>query len=139
MKNLFLDTNVIIDFIADRKPFSEVAAILFDLAEKKQISLFMSALSYSNIYYIIKKNCSHKEMLMILQDLETIVETMDVTKQIIFNALKSDFNDFEDAIQYQTAISNKSMDAIVTRNTKDFSKSKLAICTPAEIVLALNL
>ena len=130
MKNLFLDTNVIIDFIADRKPFSEVAAILFDLAEKKQISLFMSALSYSNIYYIIKKNCSHKEMLMILQDLETIVETMD--------ALKSDFNDFEDAIQYQTAISNNDMDAIVTRNTKDFSKSKLAIFTPGEIVLALS-
>jgi len=82
MKNLFLDTNVIIDLIADRKPFSDTASLIFDLAENKHINLFISALSYSNIYYIIRKNCSHKEMLMILQDLET----MDVTQKIIFNA-----------------------------------------------------
>ena len=82
MKNLFLDTNVIIDLIADRKPFSDTASLIFDLAENKYINLFISALSYSNIYYIIRKNCSHKEMLMILQDLET----MDVTQKIIFNA-----------------------------------------------------
>ena len=134
MKNLFLDTNVIIDFIADRNPFSDTASILFDLAERKHIRLFISALSYSNIYYIIRKNCSHKEMLNILQDLETIVETMDVTKKIIFNALKSDFSDFEDAIQYYTASSNNRIEAIITRDTKDYRKSEIAIFSPDEVL-----
>jgi predicted nucleic acid-binding protein len=50
MKHLFLDTNVIIDVLADRKPFSESAAILFDYAEKGKINIYISALSYSNIY-----------------------------------------------------------------------------------------
>jgi len=138
MKNLFLDTNVIIDFIADRQPFSETASVLFDLAEKKQLHLFISALSYSNIYYIIKKNCSHKQLLVILQDLETLVETIDVTKQVIFDALKSDFKDFEDAIQYHTALSNNKIEAIVTRNTKDFKESKLAILTPEEVLAIID-
>ena len=73
-------------------------------------------------------------MLNILQDLETIVETMDVTQKIIFNALKSDFSDFEDAIQYHTALSNNKIEAIITRNTKDFRKSEVAVFTPEEVL-----
>lgn len=132
MKNIFLDTNVIIDILADRKPFSIAGAKLFDHAENGKINLFISALSYSNIYYIIRKTCSHKEMLMTLKDLEALIETIDVTKQIISKSLHSDFKDFEDSIQYYTALSNKKITAIVTRNGKDFKKSDLAILTPEE-------
>lgn len=132
MKNLFLDTNIIIDTLADRKPFSISGAKLFDYAENGKINLFISALSFSNIYYIVRKTCPHKEMLTILRDLEAITETLNVTKQIISKSLHSDFKDFEDAIQYQTALSNKKITAIVTRNGKDFKKSELAILTPEE-------
>ena len=132
MKNLFLDTNIIIDVLADRKPFSKTGAKLFDYAEKGKINLFISALSYSNIYYILRKNCSHKEMLMTLRDLEAMTETIDVTKQIISKSLNADFNDFEDSIQYHTSLSNKKITAIVTRNSKDFRKSDLVILTPEE-------
>ena len=132
MKNLFLDTNIIVDTLADRQPFSKAGAKLFDYAENGKIKLFISALSYANIYYIIRKTCSHKEMLMTLKDLETLIETIDVTKQIISKSLHSDFKDFEDSIQYYTALSNKKINAIVTRNGKDFKKSDLAILTPEE-------
>ena len=138
MKSVFLDTNVIIDVLADREPFSNAGAKLFDLAENGKINLFISALSYSNIYYIIRKTCSHKEMLMTLKDLEALIETIDVTKQIISKSLHSDFKDFEDAAQYYTALSNKKITAIVTRNGVDFKKSDLAILTPEEALCIIE-
>jgi predicted nucleic acid-binding protein len=134
MKNLFLDTNIIIDMLANRQPFSVAAARLFDLAEKGKVKLFISALSYSNIYYIIKKTCTHKEMIALLQDLENLTNTLDVTKLVISTSLMSDFKDFEDAIQYHTAISNKEITAIVTRDTKDYKNSVLSILTPDEVL-----
>ncbi len=134
MTAIFLDTNVIIDFIADRKPFSKAAAKLFDFSEKGKVKIFISSLSYSNIYYVVKKVTSHKEMITILRELESMTETIDVTKSIIKSSLYSDFRDFEDAIQYYTAISNKKTTAIVTRDTKDFKNSDLAVLTPEETV-----
>lgn len=134
MTYFFLDTNVIIDFIADRKPFSKAAARLFDFSEKGKVKIFISSLSYSNIYYVVKKATSHKEMISILRELESMTETIDVTKSIIKSSLSSDFKDFEDAIQYFTAISNKKTTAIVTRDTKDYKNSHLAVLSPEEAV-----
>lgn len=134
MTYFFLDTNVIIDFIADRKPFSKAAARLFDFSEKGKVKIFISSLSYSNIYYVVKKATSHKEMISILRELESMTETIDVTKSIIKSSLSSDFKDFADAIQYFTAISNKKTTAIVTRDTKDYKNSQLAVLSPEEAV-----
>lgn len=138
MKNLFIDTNVIIDVLANRKPFSDSAAKLFDLAEKGKINLMISALSYSNIYYIIKKTCTHKEMISLLKDLESLTETLDVTKEIISKSLTSDFKDFEDSIQYNTALANKKINVIVTRNVKDYKGSKVMVLTPDEVLSAIE-
>ncbi|MBC8034050.1 MAG: PIN domain-containing protein [Chitinophagaceae bacterium] len=134
MKNLFLDTDVVIDALADRFPFSANAALLFEYAEQGKARLYLSALSYSNIYYIIRKSNSHKQLLNMLEDLQSITETLDVTKAVITAAIKSDFGDFEDAIQYFTAFSQRKMNAIVTRNVKDFKRSELAVLTPEEAV-----
>jgi len=120
--------------LANRQPYSEAASKIFDHAEKGKVNLFTSALSYSNIYYIIKKTCSHKEMITILRDLEALTETLDVTKQIISKALNSDFKDLEDSIQYHTAICNKKIAGIVTRNVKDYKNSELAVLTPDEVL-----
>lgn len=132
MKNLFLDTNVIIDVLADRKPFSKTASKIFEHAERGNIRLLVSALSYSNIYYIIKKTCSHKQMLSLLRDLEALTETLDVTKAVISKSLSSNFKDFEDAIQFNTAAASKKVTAIITRNPKDFRNNAIAILTPEE-------
>lgn len=138
MKNLFLDTNVIIDVLADRKPFSVPSSKLFDYAEKAKVSLYISALSYSNIYYIIRKTCSHKEMLSLLRDLEAITLTLDVTKHIITNSLNTNFKDFEDAIQYNTALSNKKIEAIITRDPKDFKNNDISVFTPDEALSVIE-
>lgn len=137
MKHLFLDTNILIDVLANREPFAESAAKLFNLAEKGKVTLMISALSYSNIYYIIKKNCTHKELISLLRDLEALTETLDVTKEIIFKSLSSEFKDFEDSIQYYTALSNKEVSVIVTRNVKDYKGSKLSVLTPDEVLSAI--
>lgn len=137
MTHLFLDTNILIDVLANRQPFAESAAKLFDLAEKGKVTLLISALSYSNIYYIIKKHCTHKELISLLRDLDSLTETLDVTKEIISKSLSSEFKDFEDSIQYYTALSNKKVSVIVTRNVKDYKGSKLSVLTPDEVLSAI--
>jgi predicted nucleic acid-binding protein len=132
LKYQFLDTNVVIDVLANREPFSVSSAKLLDHAEKGKISLYLSALSYSNICYIVRKLCSHKEMLSILRDLESMTITLDVTKQIISNALNSGLKDFEDSIQFYTALSNKKIESIVTRNPRDFKNNDISVFTPEE-------
>lgn len=134
MKNLFVDTNVIIDVLADRKPYSDASSKLFDAAEKGRINIFISALSYSHVYYVVKKLTTHKQLLSVLKNLDEMTETLDVTKQIISESLIAEFKDFEDAIQYRTALSNKKISAIVTRDYKDYKKSELPILSPEEVI-----
>lgn len=134
MKGIFLDTNVLIDFFANRKPFSMEAAKLFNFSFKKEINIYISAVSYNNIYYIIRQSYSHAETMKMLAELNEWTDIIDVTKDIIKKAIKSDFKDFEDAIQYNCAKSLSKIDFIVTRDTKDFKSSSLPILTPKEAV-----
>ena len=138
MKSIFLDTNVLIDFFADRKPFSIEAARLFNYSIKKKINLYISAVSYNNIYYILRQSCSHIETIKMLTELNEWTVIIDVSKEIINKSLKSDFRDFEDAIQYNCAKSLKKIDFIVTRDTKDFKTSSLPILTPKEAVTLIE-
>ncbi|CAN5304149.1 PIN domain-containing protein [soil metagenome] len=130
MNNIFLDTNVIIDFLADRKPFSEFAAAIFTLADNEAIKIYASAITFNNVYYIIRQISSHKKALALLSDLESMVDIIEVNKVIIKQALHSDFRDFEDAIQYMCALTNDKIEFIVTRNHKDFKKRQLPVFSP---------
>lgn len=132
MKQIFLDTNVLIDFLADRKPFSVAAAQIFNLSVSGKIKIYISAVSYNNIYYILRQTFSNSQTIQLLNELCEMTEIADVTKAIIKKALKSDFKDFEDAIQYNCALSLSKIDFIVTRDTKDFKKSILPVMNPEE-------
>jgi predicted nucleic acid-binding protein len=138
MKSIFLDTNVLIDFFADRKPFSIEAARLFNYSFKKKISIYISAVSYNNIYYILRQSCSHTQTIKMLTELSEWTDIIDVSKDIINKSLKSDFKDFEDAIQYNCAKSLNKIDFLVTRDTKDFKTSSLPILTPKEAVTLIE-
>lgn len=138
MKHLFLDTNVLIDFLADRKPFSDAAAILFEAALNHRVQIYVSAVSYNNIYYILNQKLSHSQTLKHLAVLNEMTVTVAVTAETIDSALLSEFKDFEDAIQYHCALSIRKLDAIVTRNTKDYKKSSLAVLTPQEAIIVLQ-
>jgi predicted nucleic acid-binding protein len=132
MKHLFVDTNVLIDFLANRKPFAEAAGILFTLSLDHKAKIYCSTISFNNIYYILRKSHAHKPTITLLKELSGITEIVTVGKNIIDQSLNSDFRDFEDAIQYYCALSLSNLDGIVTRNTKDFSKSQLPVLSPTE-------
>ena len=129
MQHLFLDTNIIIDALSDRQPFSESAKNLFFTSYEKRIHLYVSSLSFTDVFYILRKLKDEKKLVKELQKFSTLVTILNVDEAIIHQALHADLSDFEDAIQYYTAISNKKIEAIVTRNQKDFKKSKIAVMT----------
>lgn len=134
MRILFVDTNVLIDFLADRRPFSISAGKLFSLSISKKVKLYISAVSYNNIYYILRQSISHKDTILLLKELSTITEIVDVSKKIIDASLSSDFNDFEDAIQYHCAMSIPKIDCIITRDIKDFKKSTIQVMSTEELI-----
>ncbi len=138
MKHIFLDTNVLIDFLADRKPFSLEAAKLFNYSFKKKVTIYVAAVSYNNIYYILRQSCTHSETIKILTELQDWTEAIDVTKDVIRKALKSEFKDFEDAIQYNCAKTLNKIDCIVTRDTKDFKTSSIPTMTPKEALTLIE-
>ena len=138
MKNIFIDTKVVIDFLADRRPFSIDAARLFDLAIDGKTRIYISAASYNNIYYILRQSLTSNATIKLLEELAEITEITDVTNDVIRKSLKTDFKDYEDAIQYYCALSIPKIDFIVTRNTKDFKKSVISVLTPAEAIASLS-
>ncbi len=138
MKNIFLDTNVVIDFLINRQPFALHAAKLFNYALLKKVRIYISAVSYNNIHYILRKSLSNKEAIKSLNELSEMAEIADVTKIVIKKSLQSDFKDFEDAIQYYCALSLNKIDFIVTRDINDFKKSAISIITPEEAINLLE-
>lgn len=137
MKQIFMDTNVVIDFLANRQPFAIDAAKIIDLALNGKVDVFISAVSYNNIYYILRQSHSSNATIKLLEELADMTMITDVTDNIIRQSLKSDFKDYEDAIQYYSALSIPDIDFIITRNTKDFKKSKISVLTPTEALSAL--
>ena len=138
MKNLFLDTNILIDFLADRKPFSESAAVLFQLSADQKIQLYVAAVSISNVYYIVRQVHSHAKTIELLRLLQQYVTVVPVDGAILTKATNSNFKDFEDAIQSFAAESEPEIEAIVTRNLKDFKLSNLPVFAPDVIINLLN-
>ena len=127
---LFIDSNVVIDFFTDREPHANPASELFELNEKGNVILHLSAVSINNIYYIIRKFLGHKKALEVVETLTEMTEVIGTTKKEILQALKNNFSDYEDSVQYSSALTIKGLDAIITRNIKDYKNSNIAVMTP---------
>jgi len=134
MNNLFIDTDVIIDFLIDRKPFSREAAIIFTLIDQKKLKGYASALTFSNLYYVLRKFESHNKVILKLDSLSNLIVVLKVDNQIIRSAINSGFPDFEDSIQYFCAADYKKIKAIITRNTRDYKNSELPVMTPGDFL-----
>ena len=138
MENVFIDTDVIVDFLTDRKPFSLESAIILSLIDQKKIKGCVSSLSFSNLYYVLRKFGTHKKVINSLQELSELVDILKVDSEIIKSALTSDFKDFEDSIQYFAAQEQKKVDCIVTRNIKDYKDSSLPVMTPETFLVTFE-
>lgn len=134
MKAVFVDTNVLIDLLADRPPFSKYAVEIFDLAEKQKVKLFTSSHSLATTHYVLKKYISEKELRAILHDLLDYITIVPIDYHIIRKSLLSNHTDFEDAIQIMAATSIVNVDYIVTRNIKDFKKAAITVLPPDELI-----
>ena len=133
MHRIFIDSDIILDVLAQREPFYVSAAKLFTLIDKKEIIGYSSPIVFSNIHYILSKLTSKASALSNLRKLKSIITVLPIDDKIIELALNSDFHDFEDAIQYHTAKSND-IKFLITRNKKDYKKSKISVCTADEYV-----
>lgn len=136
MIRIFLDTNVILDLLAERIPFYDSIAKLATLADEKKLIIIASPLSFTTIEYILGKYESSESVLNKLRKFKIICEVCEINQETIMKALHSNFKDFEDAVQYYTAVqSNCSI--IITRNGKDFKNSTLPIMTAEEYLSSI--
>ena len=134
MKHLFLDTNIVLDLLGNREPHHLPAAQLFDYAERGAVTLYLSALSYNNLYYILKKSLPPRDLVRVLSQIRSLTQTLSLTDSMIESALASKFSDFEDALQYFAALSEPKIQGLVTRDRKGFKNSKIALFGPEEAV-----
>jgi predicted nucleic acid-binding protein len=138
MIDLFIDTDVIIDFLIDRKPHSREAAIIFTLIEQKKIKGYVSSLTFSNLYYVLRKVESHNKVITKLDSISRLLTILKVDQQTIKDAIASGFQDFEDSIQYNCALDYKKIDVLITRNTKDYKNSEIPVMIPADYLKTVS-
>lgn len=134
--NVLFDVNVILDALLDRAPFGDDAVTLIDLVERSVLNGYLSADSITTIYYLMEKSVStlfaRKKSALLLE----LFEIAPVTRAVLEEALTLDFNDYEDAVVYQSAI-GVNADGIVTRNGADFRKSTIAVYSPKELLAVI--
>lgn len=139
MENVLIDTDVILDFFFDRKPYSEDSAQILGLCENGHIKGFITPVLISNVYYLLRKTAKHQKVISNLKMLMNILDVTLMNKKIVLDALNSEFKDFEDALQNFSAQNDKEIKVIITRNIKDYKKSDLAVMTPEDYLKGLHL
>lgn len=126
MKKIFLDTNIVLDFLGEREDFYEPSAKVLTLADQKIITVFTSPTSISNAYYILAKYENPRSALEKIRKFKVLCNISVMNDEVVERAINSDFKDFEDGMQYYSAIA-ESCDIIITRNEKDFKSSMIPV------------
>ena len=137
MKILF-DTNVLLDVLLDRPPFSKGASILLSQLESGLLMGYVGATSIPTIHYLARKAVGVRAAKDQVELLLTLLEVAPVNRLVLESALKSSMSDFEDAILAASA-HHAGIDAIITRDTRDFKNAPLPIHTPDQFLKILDL
>lgn len=133
MIQVFLDTNVIIDYLGNRTGFYDDAAVIMSLAINQKIELHAAAMSFATASYILSKNNNNDRIKTLIADFCKICRVVSTDEECVNYATLSDFEDFEDAMQYKCAQKAKA-DYIVTRNIKDFKAANIKVRTPEDFL-----
>lgn len=132
-KHYLVDTNVVIDMLLDRED-ADAACAVFDGAERGDYYLHICALSFTTMFYSLRKILSREDRIDALTQLKEAMEIVEVDGNVIDLALKSGWKDFEDAVQNFSAVADPQISAIITRNTKDFKDSSLEVVDSVEFL-----
>lgn len=131
--NVFLDTNVLMDVLLERKPFVAESRTLWHLAERGKIRGLIAAMTFPNVYYIVRKVRGTKAAMAMLTMLRRTFTPVALDEQILNQALDGDFSDFEDALQYFSALRADAA-CLVTRNPTHFRRAEIPVLSPPEFL-----
>jgi predicted nucleic acid-binding protein len=129
MNKVFVDSDVILDLLAQRIPHFHFSALLFTFADMKKLELYTSPTVFCNVFYILRKELGIEKAKSALRKLRLLIKIIDSSEKTIDCALNSEFSDFEDAIQCYTA-QNHQISIIVTRNVKDYKTAGIIVQNP---------
>ena len=133
-----IDTCVIVDALQSREPFCKEAQSIFLLCANRQFEGFLTAKAITDIYYLTHRQThSDKATRDVLPKLCALFVLLDTTALDIRKAISAEISDFEDAVMVETAV-RSGADCIVTRNTKDYAKAQIAVCTPEEFIQQID-
>ncbi len=133
MEKVFVDTDIVLDLLSNREPFYAHSAYLFSEADKGKTKIYVSSLSFSNLNYILSRQYSADQARKKLLKFKTLVTVLAVTDKVVELALSSDFKDFEDGLQYFTAIENN-LKTLLTRNLKDYKSAEITVMTAEQFL-----
>ncbi|WP_259066337.1 type II toxin-antitoxin system VapC family toxin [Mucilaginibacter sp. X4EP1] len=136
MKSIFIDSDVLLDILLDRRPFYDWAMGVFLLVDEKKFLGYTSVHSLLNIHYLAKKRTGEKSARSSIKLLTSKLKIITEDISIVDKAIESDFSDFEDAVQYYAAMSVNA-DFIVTRNIKDYKQSTIPVLTAEQFLRTL--
>ena len=138
MNKVFVDTDVVLDLLAARIPHFHFSAVLFTFAEMKKLELYTTPLILANTFYILRKQLGNDSAKNAVRKLRILLHVIYSTESVIDKALNSDFPDFEDAIQYYTALEYQ-IPVILTRNIRDYKKADVIVQTPESYLVTRKL
>ena len=132
---VFVDTNVLLDVLAERKPFYTDSVNIWTLAESGRLDASVAAISFTNCWYLVRRHAGRKSADKALQLLRDVFTPVDLTAQVLNQAIDAGFEDFEDAVQFHSAVQARAR-CVVTRNADHFPRSPLSVLSPAEFLAA---
>ncbi|GHV21705.1 PIN domain-containing protein [Spirochaetia bacterium] len=135
-KKIFIDSDIILDVLAEREMFYEPAAEIFDLGSTKKLELYTTAVVLANVFYFLRKKYGIEKSKGLLKKLRSIIKVLPIDEAMVDSTLESKFGDFDDGLQYFSA-KEKRIPIILTRNIKDY-KEKDVIAQTAEEYLRIN-
>jgi predicted nucleic acid-binding protein len=138
MNKVFVDTDVILDLLAERIPHFHCSAVLFTLAELKKLELYTTPLIFANTFYILRKQLGNDGAKSALRKLRILLHVIDSSEAVVDKALNSDFTDFEDAIQYYTSLEH-GINVILTRNLRDYKNAAVIVQNPETFLVSNGL
>ena len=133
----FLDTNVLLDVFLERPPHAADAIMLFGLVEKGRFRGAVSAISFNNSDYMARKLAGRSKSLAMMRRMMALFDVVSLDRSILEQSLDADIHDFEDAIQYFSALRTRA-DYLVTRNPAHFPKDEIAVVSPEELLAIVD-
>ena len=130
---ILIDANILLDVLQNRTPFAEASSKIWKLCETEQVKGYVSALTFANLVYVMRKELGWEQISGVLQKLSAILDIEDMRAEDLRKAAALPIPDFEDALQCVCAQRIKA-DYIVTRNIKDFLQSKVMAVKPSELL-----